>query len=194
MALPDLKAKAAAFFGGDDPMRQFALKWAGIFGLIVIVALGGFVALLSAASSVKDRIVQAQAKVQALNQLNVTSANMQTMLGEIRTNAEIEASQFVNGDDIPVTLQTLSQAATANQVILKKINSLTPEDIKDFSMKRIPIRLEIEGEYANIGTFLAGAKLTAKRFFTIEEARFTSDQAHSGRITADVRLVFYSRT
>ena len=192
MNLNDVKQNIRTFFG-TDPMRPFILIWGSIFAGIAIIALVICIMLESKTGAIRREASGYQAQAQALSQMNVTPGNMQEVMSGIRAQAEADAIRYIPASDVPTVIQNMSEAASANGVILKKVNSLAVKEVEGFPVRSIPVLLQVEGEYSDVGNFLSAVKKSTKWFFIVEEARMSGDIKRTGRITADLKLTFYSR-
>ncbi len=191
---PNSVNKQIKEFLGADPMRPFVLMWSGIFSGIILVTIVIYAIQQSKIGLIRAESAGYQAQSQFLAEQNVTPGNsIQEVMGRIRAQAEAESTRFITDADVPVIIQSISHAANANGVILKKVNSLAPREIQGFPAKSIPIVLQIEGEYSSVGNFLLAVKKATKWFYIVEQARIANDMGRTGRITAELTLIFYSR-
>ena len=126
-------------------------------------------------------------------QMKLTDANSAHLLQEIQKSSSLEANQSIKLTDIPTVIAALSNVAVVQQVTIRRINSMPQEDLKDFPYFRIPLVMELEGDYLRMGEFLGGLPKKIPWFFSLDTIQMAATAQFDGKLTAKIRVSFYSR-
>lgn len=191
--LPKLSFGALTGSLWKDAKKRYAVVWTVVFLLIIAVNLGIFGVLNSKLQKTEGQLKDFRARTRLMAELNLTGASAAKIMQEIENNSALEASMTVMPGDMATIFSAVSNSASAHRVTIRKVGSMPLEDLKNFPYTRVPISIELEGDYARVGDFIGELSQKISWFFSLDTVRMSASLRFDGTVVAELKISFYSK-
>ena len=177
----------------QNPKRGYYLKWGAVFGGILAAFIAVIYPLTFNYSKAKLEAQNYRASIKRVESMDVTAANFNRRVSEIKRNVELESSRYVKQADISSVISHVSDVARVHQVTLRKVNSLPAAAVAAFpDTTRLPLSMEVTGGYQQVAEFLGSLGASIPWFFTWDRIKIRSPRL-DGTVEGFVEIGFYSR-